>query len=163
MKQPNNNPAGHFNQIQKLRKISELLDNAFKIPGTSYGIGIDPILGLIPGGGDLISGILSIYIIYSAAQIGAPRETLVRMVSNIIFDTLAGTIPMFGDLFDVAWKANSKNMDILEAHVAQPGTAKKADLWFIILLLGGLFLIIVTISALTFWGITTLFKWITTS
>ncbi len=132
--------------IDTLRKLSNLLDNAFRIPGTSYGIGIDPLLGLIPGGGDFIGGLLSIYIVYSAAKMGVPKETLVRMASNIVFDSLVGTVPVAGDLFDVAWKANVRNIDLLETHLQSPKKSKRANRWFIYLVLAGLVFLVVGIA-----------------
>ena len=142
-------PANHLQsvKVRQLRKLSDLLDNAIRVPGTSYGVGIDPLLGLIPGGGDFLGGLISVYILFSAATMGLPKETLTRMASNIVFDSLAGIVPVFGDLFDVAWKANSKNMDILEGHLESPQVSKSADRWFIILLLGGLILFVIAIAA----------------
>ncbi|NEP07643.1 MULTISPECIES: DUF4112 domain-containing protein [unclassified Okeania] len=137
-------------KVRQLRKISDLLDNAVRVPGTSYGVGIDPLLGLIPGGGDFLGGLISVYIVFSAAMMGLPRETLMRMASNIVFDSLAGIVPVFGDLFDVAWKANSKNMDILEAHLESPKVSKSADRGFVFLLLGGLILFVIVIATLGF-------------
>lgn len=133
-------------KLQTLRKLSNLLDNAVNIPGTSYGIGIDPLLGLIPGGGDVLAGLLSIYIVFSAAKMGVSRESLLRMAYNIVFDTVAGTVPVVGDLFDVAWKANVKNMALLDAHLESPKTSKKANRLFVFLLLGGLLLFVIAIS-----------------
>lgn len=143
---PDNHPQA--SKVRQLRKLSNLLDDAVRVPGTSYGVGIDPLLGLIPGGGDFLGGLISVYIVFSAAMMGLPRETLTRMASNIVFDSLAGTVPVFGDLFDVAWKANSKNMDILESHLKSSQVSQSSDRWFIILLLGGLILFIIAIAAL---------------
>jgi hypothetical protein len=130
-------------KIQRLRQLSNLLDNAIKIPGTSLGIGLDPIIGLLPGGGDFLTGLFSAYIVFSAAQLGVSKSTLVRMTSHIIIDTLAGSIPVVGDIFDIAWKANTKNMELLDAHLASPQSVKKADTWFVFLLLTGLIIFIV--------------------
>ncbi|MGD1717803.1 DUF4112 domain-containing protein [Dapis sp. BLCC M172] len=135
-------------KVRELRKLSDLLDNAIRVPGTSLGIGLDPVLGLIPGGGDVLGGLISVYIVFSAATMGLPKETLTRMASNIVFDSLAGIVPVFGDLFDVAWKANSKNMDLLESHLEYPQVSKSADRWFIFLVLGGLILFVIAIAAL---------------
>ncbi|MDJ0556803.1 MAG: DUF4112 domain-containing protein [Microcoleaceae cyanobacterium MO_207.B10] len=159
MAKPSPTTPGNHSQIAKvrqLRKLSNLLDNAVRVPGTSYGVGIDPLLGLIPGGGDFLGGLISVYIVFSAATMGLPRETLTRMASNIVFDSLAGIVPVFGDLFDVAWKANSKNMDILEGHLESPKVSKSADRWFVFLLLGGLTLFVIVIAALGFFVISLL-------
>ena len=135
--------------LKRLRSISNLLDNAIAIPGTNYRVGIDPILGLIPGGGDTISAFLSAYIVLEAAQLGVPREALVRMVYNIILDSVLGSVPVVGDLFDASWKANVKNISLLESHLASPIPSKKVDRVFIILLLVGLILLVMAITFLS--------------
>ena len=147
--------------LRRLRQFSDLLDNAVAIPGTNYRVGIDPLLGLLPGGGDTLGAILSAYIVLQAAQLGAPRPTLVRMVWNILLDSLVGTIPLLGDFFDVAWKANSKNMALLEAHMRSPYNRQKADTWFIYLLLGGVILVAIAISFTGVFILTQLFKIVT--
>lgn len=128
--------------LRRLRRISHLLDNAIPIPGTKYRIGLDPILGLIPGGGDVIGSIFAGYVVFKSAQMGVPQETLVQMAANIVFDTVAGTVPVAGDLFDVAWKANVKNIELLDAHLGSPEPGKKADWLFVAALLLGLMLIV---------------------
>ena len=143
-----NSPTNTSNKSQvaslrRLRKISHLLDNAIPIPGTKYRIGLDPILGLIPGGGDLIGSVFAGYVVFKSAQMGVPQETLVKMAANIVFDTVAGTVPVAGDLFDVAWKANVKNIELLDAHLGSPEpVGKKANWLFVVALLLGLMLIV---------------------
>ncbi|MGM3306194.1 DUF4112 domain-containing protein [Anabaena sp. WFMT] len=141
-------PDGYAPRLKRIRQISRLLDNAITIPGTQVGIGLDPILGLIPVGGDVLSLIVSIYIIIESAQMGVPRATLIRMVANIIIDALVGAIPMLGDLFDFAWKANSYNIKLLEDYLQSPGEKKKVDQLFIIILFAGLFLLAIVLIAL---------------
>ena len=137
---PNNS---HVASLRRLRRISHLLDNAIPIPGTKHRIGLDPILGLIPGGGDLVGSIFAGYVVFKSAQMGVPQETLIKMATNIVFDTVAGTVPVAGDLLDVAWKANVKNIELLDAHLGSPEpTGKKADWLFVALLLLGLMLIV---------------------
>jgi len=128
--------------LRRLRRISHLLDNAIPIPGTKYRIGLDPILGLIPGGGDVIGSTFAGYVVFKSAQMGVPQETLVKMAANIVFDTVAGTVPVAGDLLDVAWKANVKNIELLDAHLGSPEPGKKADWLFVAALLLGLMLIV---------------------
>jgi hypothetical protein len=125
---PNPPNQSQIASLRRLRQISHLLDNAIPIPGTRYRIGLDPILGLIPGGGDLISSIFAGYVVFKAAQLGAPRETLVQMAANIVFDTVAGTVPVAGDLLDVTWKANVKNIELLDAHLGSPEAWEKSRL-----------------------------------
>merc|ERR1711872_329189 len=87
------------------------------------------------------------YIVFCATTMGLPKDILIRMVTNIVFDSLVGIVPIFGDMFDFAWKANSKNMDLLESHLASSQVSKKADRWFIFLLLGCLILFVIFIAA----------------
>jgi hypothetical protein len=105
-------------QLRRARAVARLLDSSIPIPGTGRRIGIDPILGLIPFVGDFGGAILSGYIVLAAAQAGAPTVTLIRMIGNVGLDSLVGAVPLLGDLFDAAWKANSKNVALLERHVA---------------------------------------------
>jgi Domain of unknown function (DUF4112) len=134
--------------LERLRQFTNLLDNAVAIPGTNYRVGIDPLLGLIPGGGDTLGAVLSGYIVLQAARLGAPKATLARMVFNILFDSLLGAVPVLGDLFDVAWKANTMNLAMLETHLRSPHQRKHTDEWFAILLLAGLLIVVIAISLL---------------
>jgi Domain of unknown function (DUF4112) len=105
-------------RLRRIRALALLLDNALPIPGTSYRIGIDPLLGLIPGIGDLLTFGLSVFIVAEAKKLGAPPELLRRMHVNILIDLVAGTVPILGDIFDAGWKANSRNLALLEEHLA---------------------------------------------
>jgi hypothetical protein len=134
--------------LKRLRTLTNVLDNAIPIPGTPYRVGLDPLLGLIPAGGDIAGAALSAYIVVSAAKLGLPRESLVRMVLNILLEVVVGTVPVLGDLFDVAWKANVKNMELLDIHMKSPQKGKKADKWFVFVLVGGLMLAVVGAIAL---------------
>jgi hypothetical protein len=134
----------HIATLRRIRQISYLLDNAFPIPGTNYRIGLDPILGLLPVGGDFIGMVFSAYIIVKAAQIGVPQEKLVQMVSNIIIDTFVGSVPVFGDLFDAAWKSNMKNVALLEEHLGSPQTGTIVNWWFV----GGILVVLLLIMLL---------------
>lgn len=137
-------------RLDRLRSLTYVLDNAIAIPGTSYRVGLDPLLGLLPGAGDFLGTAFSAYIVLEAALLGLPRASLVRMVINILFETLVGTVPLLGDFFDATWKANAKNMALLEAHLNSPRHSEKADWWFIVLLLGGLMLLVIGITVLGF-------------
>ena len=106
-------PADRF---RRLDWLSRVLDNAWSIPGTPYRIGLDGILGLIPGIGDPLGTMLSSYLIFEAARIGTPKHILLRMVGNVALESLVGLIPFVGDIFDIAWKANVRNLALLRAH-----------------------------------------------
>jgi hypothetical protein len=116
-------------RTRRVRMLGKLLDNSIPIPGTPWKIGLDPIIGLIPGIGDLVGAALSGYIILEAARANASTLTLARMLMNVGIDTLVGAVPALGDVFDAAWKANTKNVALLERHLAlQPAsiTERKA-------------------------------------
>jgi hypothetical protein len=135
--------------LKRLRQLARLLDKAVVIPGTKLGIGLDPILGLLPGGGDFLGIMFSAYIVLEAARLGASKTTLSRMVSNIVIDSIVGTVPVVGDLFDFAWTANTKNITLLEAHLQSPRQNQAADKVFVALLMGGLLLISIVVVTLT--------------
>jgi hypothetical protein len=130
-------------QLEHLRALSRLLDNAFVIPGTGYRFGLDALIGLVPGLGDAVSAVFSSYLVLQASRLGAPRSVVSRMVANIALDTLVGWVPILGDLFDVAWKSNVRNMALLEQHLQQPAAAKRGSRRSLVLL-GGALLLLVT-------------------
>ena len=106
-------------RTRRVRVLAKLLDNSIGIPGTGWKIGFDPIVGLIPGIGDLIGAVLSGYIILEAARAEVPSFTLARMLMNVGIDTLVGAVPALGDVFDAAWKSNTKNVALLERHLSR--------------------------------------------
>lgn len=104
-----------------------MLDEAIRIPGTNIRIGLDALLGLLPGGGDVAGGLFSGLIILQAARVGAPTAVLGRMLANVAIDVVVGTIPLLGDLFDVAWRSNSRNVRLLDAWRERPTSTKRAS------------------------------------
>ncbi len=104
-------------RTRRVRALGQLLDNSIPIPGTGRRIGLDAVIGLIPGVGDMVGGVLSGYIILEAARAQVPTITLVRMLGNVGIDTLVGVIPGLGDVFDAMWKANMKNVVLLQGHL----------------------------------------------
>lgn len=148
-------PATSLGQVQsslkRLRQLSHLLDNAIAIPGTSYRFGLDPILGVLPGGGDVLTGLMSVYIVFEGARMGLPATTLARMGFNILFDTITGLVPILGDLFDVAWKANSQNVALLEKHVAHPRPSRAADKLFALVVIATLLALVIGMATLSVW------------
>ncbi|HHP7229288.1 MAG TPA: DUF4112 domain-containing protein [Xenococcaceae cyanobacterium] len=141
-------PSTQTNKINRLRRLSQVLDNAIAIPGTGYRIGIDPILGLLPGGGDTIAGALGAYIIFEAARMGIPRKVVGIMVGNILLDSLLGIVPVVGDLFDIGWKANLRNMALLEEHLQVTPTNPQRDRLFLIGLILLLTIIVLGLASL---------------
>jgi len=114
------------------------LDAGIRIPGTNLRFGLDPILGLIPGAGDAAGAVLAGWILVEAVRLGASRATLVRIAGNVALDAGLGAIPLIGDIFDFAWKANLRNVALLERHLAAPVRAQRADHSFVALVIFGL-------------------------
>jgi predicted phage tail protein len=104
-----------------------VLDSAVRVPGTNARVGLDPLLGLLPGIGDFLAAVLSSYVVVVAARLGAPRSVLARMLVNLGVDTLVGVVPLLGDLFDVGWKANMRNAALLEGYVIRPQATRRSS------------------------------------
>jgi hypothetical protein len=113
--------------LARARALTRLLDSAARVPGTSIRVGLDPVLGLVPGLGDVAGAALSGYVVLLASRLGAPTTVIVRMLGNVVVDTVGGTVPVIGDLFDVGWKANSRNLALLERHLGRPEATKRAS------------------------------------
>jgi hypothetical protein len=134
--------------LANLRRLSNLWDRALGIPGTRWRVGLDSLVGLLPVGGDMVGLVVSTYVLWQVVQFGLPKTILVRMVFNVLLDALVGSVPFLGDLFDTAWKANTKNVNLLEAHLKQPQLSQKADRQFLFLLFGGLILGLLALTIL---------------
>lgn len=103
--------------VERMRLVAHVLDEGFRVPGIDYRFGIDPVLGILPGAGDLFSGGLSLYIVVEAARLGVSYGTLLRMIANVALDVGVGSIPILGDAFDVVWKANKRNFELAVDHL----------------------------------------------
>ena len=125
---------------QPLAALARLLDDVFRIPGTPIRFGLDPLIGLIPGLGDVITGMFSFVIIFAGWQRRLPRVTIARMVANVALDTLFGAIPLVGDVFDVAWKSNRMNLALLQREQSARSTRN--------VVVDGLFLAAIALAAL---------------
>lgn len=112
-------------RLARARRVARLWDGAIRIPGTPFAIGLDPLLGLVPGAGDAAGAAVAAWLVLEAAQLGVPASTLVRMLTNVAIDALIGAVPVVGDVFDFAWKANLSNVALLEHHVADPKAARR--------------------------------------
>jgi len=141
----------HRRTLAALRKWSVLLDSAFRVPGTSLTFGLDPILGLIPGLGDLTTPLFAALLLLHAVRMRIPRVIQVRMLINALVDILVGFIPLIGDLFDFGWKANVWNLALLERY-AHPGSKPtKGDWIFLLTIVGVLIAVTVIPLALVLW------------
>jgi hypothetical protein len=105
--------------LERYTILANLLDQAWRVPGTKLRFGLDPILGLVPGAGDLITALLGVYGVLVARQLGAPKHVQGRMLLNLGIDALAGSVPVLGDLFDFGFKAHVRNRVLLEKWLAQ--------------------------------------------
>ena len=110
-----------------VRALARLLDSAVGIPGTNLRFGLDALIGLVPGVGDLAGAALSGYIVLAAARLGAPKPVLLRMVLNVGIDTVIGSVPLLGDLFDAGWRSNTRNTDLLDRYLESPVEAKRGS------------------------------------
>ena len=124
------------------------LDAGIRIPGTNLRFGLDPILGLIPGAGDAAGAVLAGWILVAAIRLGASRATVVRIAGNVALDAVVGAVPLVGDIFDFAWKANLRNVALLERHLAAPERAERADRSFVLLVVFGVLAMAVGLLAL---------------
>lgn len=124
-----------------IAKLAHLMDTSIPLPFIRKRIGIDGILGFIPGVGDGIGTLVSAYIVARAAHMGIPRALLLQMAFNVGIDTLVGSIPLAGDLFDMGWKANARNMQLLERHLEQPWQQQRRSYLFVGGVIGALVLV----------------------
>ena len=106
-------------KLTRLRQLSDNLDESFTIPGTNIKFGIDALIGLVPGGGDLIGSLFSLYLLRTAIKMKLPKSAILSIMFNIIIDTTIGIMPVIGDIFDIFWKSNKRNMKIIEKHVVK--------------------------------------------
>ena len=125
-----------------------MLDEAIRIPGTNIRIGLDALIGLLPGGGDIAGGVFSGVIILQAARAGAPTPVLARMLGNVLVDVVIGAIPLLGDVFDVAWRANTRNVRLLDSWRERPASTKRASAVTVSAILVALLVVVV----LAVWG-----------
>ncbi len=135
-----------------LATFAYLMDGS--IPLGKYRIGLDPLLGLVPGFGDLLGALISMVIVVRAVQVGIPRIAIARMVTNIAIDTFVGSIPVFGDAFDFAYKSNLTNLRIYEDALYEPGRGTARHWLFFVVLFAGL----AAVSALIVFGIVMLVR-----
>lgn len=115
-------------RIARLRRLAWLIDGAFKLPGSRFRFGLNSVIGLTPAAGDALLAAISLYIVYEARQLGLPVWKIAKMLKNVAVETAAGAIPVLGNLFDVAFKANLRNLAIVEEHFGIRSGAPTIDL-----------------------------------
>jgi len=133
-------------RLEALRQVSRLLDSAFVVPGTSVRVGLDPLLGLVPGIGDLASPLFALVLLWHGRHFGVPRVVQLRMIVNVAIDALGGLLPVAGDIFDVAWKANDRNLALLERYACEQRRPSAGDWLFVT----GLMALLVAVAAIPF-------------
>lgn len=119
-------PTSRSERLARLERLAWIMDSAIAIPGTRIRLGADAAIGLVPGVGDVLAQALAAYLIYEAHQLGVPKHKLLRMGGNVVADMVFGAIPLFGDVFDVFWRANRRNMKILRAHMDRQAETRSA-------------------------------------
>lgn len=138
-------------RLARLRATVRLLDDAVELPLVGWKVGLDPLLGLVPGGGDVVAAAASAWIVVEAARLGASGSVVVRMLGNVAVDAVGGAIPLVGDLFDVAFRANRRNLDLLEAHLADPETTLRRSRAVVTLVTAGALLVVVGLALGVWW------------
>jgi len=109
-------PMDFAARLARMRRLAWLVDAAFVLPGTRFRFGLNSLIGLAPGAGDAVLCLVSLYIVYQAHLLGVPRARIAQMIGNVVLEVAAGSVPILGDLFDVALKANMRNIRIVEEH-----------------------------------------------
>jgi Domain of unknown function (DUF4112) len=142
-------PSDSIDPARRARALARLLDESLRIPGTRIRLGLDPILGLIPGLGDVITTGIATVIIIDSARLGAPASTLSRMVANVLADTIVGAIPVAGDVLDVFSRANTRNIALLDRHLADPTAARHASRRYLLMVGGVVLLLLAGLLTLT--------------
>jgi hypothetical protein len=143
---------------QRLRFIAWLLDSSIPIPGTRFTIGVEALIGLIPLLGDLIGVLASSYILAEAHRLGVRRAVLLRMAFNVAVEGIVGIVPLLGDVFDAAWKANVRNVRLLEAWAERPRQVERGSQWLIAGLIAAMVLFVAGCCALTWLMLRWLFQ-----
>jgi hypothetical protein len=146
--------------IKRLRAIAQLFDQAFAIPGTKWRFGLDALFGLVPGVGDIAGALVAVYAMQVARQLNAPTAVRLHMLSNIALDALIGMVPIAGDLFDFAFKAQTRNLALLDAYLAAPHkTAQRSRRGMLIIAVATI-IVFATLTALGVWMIYLLLHWL---
>ena len=137
--------------VDRARALTRILDDAIQIPGTNFRIGLDPIIGLIPGAGDVVAGAMSAYLLLVAQRAGAPTAVLLRMLGNLAVDSVVGAVPFLGDFFDAGFKANRRNLTLIERYLDRPVATRQASRGFVLAALAVVVLITVGAVAIAIW------------
>ncbi len=149
--------VAHHAALRRAEALTRVLETAVRIPGTRFRIGLDALIGLVPGLGDVAGAGLAAYIVLLASRLGAPASLILRMLANIAIDSVVGLVPLLGDLFDIGWKANSRNLLLLTRYIERPAETRRAGRLLILGALLGLLLIAAGCLALSIWALYAVF------
>jgi hypothetical protein len=149
-----------WRELERLRGIARLFDQAFPLPGTRFRFGIDALFGLVPGLGDLFGAVVAAYALHVARTLRAPAAIQLHMLANIAVDALVGTIPVIGDLFDFVFKAQTRNLALLEGWLASPGATERRSRRGLILVPLVIFTVFVALTVAGFWMLYQFFHWL---
>ncbi len=153
-------PDGAQRDLDRLRLITRLFDQAFSIPGTKWRFGVDALLGLVPGLGDIAGALVAVYAIRVARRLGAPPAIQLHMLTNLGLDALVGTIPLLGDLFDFVYKAQTRNLSLLDHWLETPHAAQRASKRGLVLIPLAVLLVFVTLTVLGVWALWIFVHWL---
>jgi len=146
--------------LEQLRTITRVFDQAFAIPGTKWRFGLDALFGLVPGLGDVAGAVVAVYAMQVARQLNAPTSVRLHMLSNIALDALIGMVPFAGDLFDFAFKAQTRNLALLDAYLTTPHKTERRSRRGLLLIALATIIVFATLSALGLWMLYILFSWL---
>lgn len=146
--------------LNRLRLIARLFDQAFAIPGTRWRFGLDALFGLVPGLGDIAGALVAVYSLRVARNLGAPPVVQAHMLMNIALDALIGMVPILGDIFDFAFQAQTRNLKLLDDWVGSPQRTARRSRAGLILIPLAIVIVFATLSALGIWMLYILFHWI---
>jgi hypothetical protein len=147
-------------ELERLRAIARLFDQAFGIPGTRWRFGIDALFGLVPGLGDVIGALVAVYALHVARTLRAPGTIQLHMLSNIALDALVGTVPLIGDVFDFVFKAQTRNLALLDDWMAKPDPTVRRSRRGLLLLPLAVLTVFIGLTVLGIWMLYLLFSWI---
>jgi Domain of unknown function (DUF4112) len=138
--------------------LATILDKTVKIPGTSLYLGLDPLIGLIPGVGDVLAGLMGTIILGLATRLQIPHIVIARMSMNLLINGAIGAIPVFGDLFSVWFRSNTRNAELLRRAATQPARATQGDWTYVVGLIGGTVMLLLGLVALVLWAVISLWS-----
>jgi uncharacterized protein DUF4112 len=144
---------------RRIGRVTRLLDDVVRVPGTDVRVGLDPVIGLVPVVGDAVSALAGAWVIAEAARFGIPRIVLARMTVNLLVDLGIGAIPLLGDVYDVVFRSNARNLDLFRRHALDPGATTRGERTFFLglvaLIVGVVWLALVLLGVALDWLSTT--------